>query len=319
MTPQLPSYAEENAFVHSSRIQRVPGTKRPRSFPTDSLRHTVKMYRRDNLRWVKWWLSLHRTTEMRRSLKSVQNAYAGRPALVMGNGPSTSALHSSDISAFVANGGHLFTVNHVFEHGRLQLQQIFCHTLSDPKSIDHVRTPGSPMSKFFASTEINYLSVPDCQSNRHRQLLPSQHILPFCDSEIRTAGWKKSRSIRPDRPRSYLSLTVYKALALAIWMGHDPIYIVGIDNTYVRDLYCGPNNEIILRQRHFYGESQPGDYSLLYASVGDLVYELAMAFSDLDKFSAENIINLDPFSLTDAFRKVPTLKHASEVLTSVRT
>lgn len=316
MTPQFLSYSEENALLHSLPTVFPQAGKHPRSFPTDSLLHIATVYARDSRRWLKWWLSLHRTAEMRRSLHSVRNLYRGSPALVLGNGPSAKELQSRDINEFVDQGGHLFTVNDVFANSFFELQKIFCHTLSDPISIDHLAAQGSPLHQFLSDVDLNFLYVPDRQSKKYRELLPHHHILPFCDTEIRTAGWKRSMSIRPDRPRSYVSLTLYKALALSIWMGHSPIYIAGFDNTYVRDLYCGPRNEIVLRQRHFYGEGLPGDYSLLYASISDVVFELALVFSDLKKFAAADVLNLDPYSLTDGFRKAQTLEQARAILKS---
>lgn len=318
MGSPLPGYDEENSYIHSRQIQSIVGGKRPRAFGTDSLRSELRKYSRDNAQWIRWILEYFASADMRRSLHAVRDVQDNSPALVMGNGPSTAGLNSSDVNIFIDRGGHLFTVNHVFEHAVLDCRRIFCHTLSDPESMDQLANPSSGMHAFLTQTAIDYLYVPDGHKRQYSKMLPDLNVLPFCDREIRTRVWKRSSSIRPDRPRSYLSLTVYKALALAIWMGHNPIYIVGFDNTYVRDLYCGPSNEIILRQRHFYGESLPGNYSQLYASVGDLVYELSLAFSDLHKFARASVLNLDPFSLTDAFPKSKTILESKSLLRGTR-
>ncbi len=315
MTSPLLSYWDENFYVHSISPRPVPSGKRPRTFAIDSLRSGVSNNFRDGVRWINWSLLTYRHRVLRGALRAVKNVHSSTPALVMGNGPSTSQLAPSDIKAFVQRGGHLFTVNNIFEYRELSDINIFCHTLSDPSSVDEVREHKSDMKKFLMSGKVNLLYVPENQVKNYGASLPQIEALAFCDVEIRTLGWKKSNSIRPDRPRSFLSLTVYKALALAIWMGHSPIYIVGFDNTYVRDLYCNPNNEIILRQRHCYGESDPGNYSGLYGSVSDLVYELALAFSDLHKFKGFSILNLDPYSLTDAFPKAHSVHDASTYLT----
>jgi hypothetical protein len=52
-------------------------------------------------------------------------------------------------------------------------------------------------------------------------------------------------------------------------------------------------------------EDYTADMGDLYGSVGDMLHELAYLFYDARKFArSDRIVNLDPYSLTDAFPKV---------------
>jgi hypothetical protein len=100
-------------------------------------------------------------------------------------------------------------------------------------------------------------------------------------------------------------MTLYKALSVAIWLGYDRIYVLGMDNTYPRNVYCDRDNRVLNLEIHAGREDYAADWSRLYRGVGDLIYELAYLFYDARKFAAAGrVVNLDPYSLTDAFPKV---------------
>ena len=74
-------------------------------------------------------------------------------------------------------------------------------------------------------------------------------IIPFNDFET---SWILSSNINPLYPRSFLTLSAYKALAIATYCGYDKVYICGFDNTYIRDLGCDENNKLYRIINHFY-------------------------------------------------------------------
>lgn len=101
-------------------------------------------------------------------------------------------------------------------------------------------------------------------------------------------------------------MTLYKALAYALWFGYKNIYILGMDNTYPRNLFSDKDNNILNLEIHSSTNDYVLDMTKLYGCIGDVLVEISQIFHDAKKFSNKSIINLDPYSLTDAFKKSPT-------------
>lgn len=103
-------------------------------------------------------------------------------------------------------------------------------------------------------------------------------------------------------------MTLYKALALTIFCGYDDIYLLGMDNTYPRDLYNTIDNRPFNLERHANGSY----YSSMYVNnVASELFTLAHLFNDLALFAKHSkgrITNLDPYSLVDAFPKASTVE-----------
>ena len=107
------------------------------------------------------------------------------------------------------------------------------------------------------------------------------------------------------RPRGYISMTAYKALAMACFMGFKNIYICGFDNNYFKNLFVNENNEIFYEEDHFYDDDSNKSkiHKTEAKSVGELLYNHHFLFKHLEKFSKYPIINLDKESLVDSFEK----------------
>ena len=101
-------------------------------------------------------------------------------------------------------------------------------------------------------------------------------------------------------------MTLYKSLANALWYGYKSIYILGMDNTYPRNIYSDKDNNILNLEIHSGTPDYVADISQYYGCMGDLLVDLSNIFYDAKKFANKSIINLDPYSLTDAFKKIPT-------------
>lgn len=119
----------------------------------------------------------------------------------------------------------------------------------------------------------------------------------FVDIEFR--GWN---NIHPAFPRGYTSMTMYKMLAWAIYKEYDNVYIIGMDNTYIRSLYNDHNNQLWNVEEHADGENYLHKLDA-YDSMASRLQDLIYLFSDLRKFKKDNIYNIDPYSLVDQFEK----------------
>ena len=104
-------------------------------------------------------------------------------------------------------------------------------------------------------------------------------------------------------------MTLFKALSLALFYDYDSIFVLGMDNTYPRNLYCDVHNRVMSREHY-----ATGDYYLIGIDASDVageLFELSKLFDDLKLFERRSplkIMNLDPYSLTDAFEKVHSIE-----------
>ena len=242
-------------------------------------------------------------------------------AIVIGNGPSQGFLNESGLCKFKASGGEVICVNLWTENEILRSVVPTYMVVSDVRMFS--------------------TSVPEFLKNRHDRLVDFMHkhtsiglicplnrcdeladifgvnrIVGFVDTELRM--W--SSNISPLYPRGYLSMTLYKALALAIWFDYKNIYLIGMDNTYPRDIYCDVNNSFIMLETHANSTDIANDQSALFGSIADGMNECAKIFFDVLKFQNKKILNLDPYSLTDAFRKTTcSVDVLSDILNTIDT
>ena len=107
-------------------------------------------------------------------------------------------------------------------------------------------------------------------------------------------------------PRAYTEGVVHDSLSIASWMGYSKIFLIGLDNTYPRKLYSDANNSIL--NCTYYASEDTGfleDTTLRYGTMADRVLSISFLFYSANLLAKNgNIINLDPYSLTDAFEKV---------------
>jgi hypothetical protein len=130
----------------------------------------------------------------------------------------------------------------------------------------------------------------------------ASRTLYFDDSGLE--GWTKN--ISPLRPRGYLALTAYKALAFASFLGFNRIYIIGIDNTMFRSIAVDDKNRLIQYPNHFFSQGAvTTDISGMYPNgMSDYFRDMSLCFSSLTKyFSHLPVVNLDEDSLVDCFPK----------------
>ena len=233
-------------------------------------------------------------------LRATKGSKKGSIALVLGNGPSLNKLEIDDYhlfkpDVFVTNGYYATQI------ARLIKPTFYC--LSDPASF--FDNGGAPQS---ISDTLNYVS--EAQATllishfyRKQKLPPNRRVLYFNDREISTF----SHNINPCRPRGYSSQTVMKALAIAIYMGYDKIYLLGVDNSECKSLFGDSNNKLWVRTNTYYATSNLKDFNFpveTHSGADAAFAQYATWFSDFKKFATGNVFNLDIESLVDAFPKV---------------
>jgi hypothetical protein len=119
------------------------------------------------------------------------------------------------------------------------------------------------------------------------------------------------KSINPMRPRSYVSLTLYKALAIANYLGYDEILVLGMDNNEFASYRSDSTNAVYVDFSKYFargmankivsGNQQPEGYT---SGMSGRLQFFGQIYGDLKKFSKYPFFNLDENSLVDVFPKL---------------
>ncbi len=264
-----------------------------------SAKSIIKHYIRD----LKRYLSV-RGKKKYEKLEDFKYHGKEKKCFVLANGPSVKKLDGSKLKSFKSKGWDIFCVNYFPLSGSYRKAEPNFWVLSDPYSF---KTKEEKNKKVVneAKKHIKKVFVPERYKKVAKEKL-GMEVVPFCDVQ---GSHIFSKSIDPRRPRSYMSMTAYKALALAVHARYQKIYICGFDNTYIRMFGSDRDNKIYRTDKHFSKKSYPKDESKdmwleeNVEDVSDVLFTYSRLFRDLKKFRGNDIVNLDVESLTDAFPK----------------
>jgi hypothetical protein len=243
-----------------------------------------------------------------RLLLRLKSAYKNNTALVLANGPSQDLISKKELMQFINLGGKLFFVNYWFLNEKIKNIIPNFLVISDIKIIKSknkfFKENNSRLKKYILKYQNMKIICTMRMAKEIKKIINPNRIICFCDSELN--GF--TSNIKPIYPRGYLSSTVYKAIAMAVWFSFKKIYILGVDNTYPKNIYVDINNQMYNHEVHAgidYKNSSLVNISDKYSSISDFFYETAILFDDAKKLNInKNIINLDKYSLTDAFPKI---------------
>ena len=230
--------------------------------------------------------------------KVIKSSKNGRRALVLGNGPSLSKLNSQAVNTSKPD---VWVVNSFFNAKCADEISVAYYVISDRT---HFASEAhySKMVNFITKQEDITLVLPHWAPKEFpgHQLFQFKHL--FFDDRQK-AAW--SRNTSPIKPRGYLSLTLYKALAFANFLGYEEILVLGMDNTEFVGYGSNVNNEFIFNGNHaFVDPKSRRNFSpdFLDGPAGAFI-DVAHSLADLYRFNG-SIKNLDPESLTTAFPKL---------------
>ena len=306
-------YIAENEYVMKLPMIRVPA--QARRFHPDSVfsllsrkllsLKSLKDYLIEIITGWHWLIRMWR-------LKNSQHL---NEVMVIGNGPSQGYLDTKMLTEFKKKGGQLFVVNFWTDNKTLSEIIPSYIVVSDPGTLSlGVVEPimidkNNRLSAYLMKNDSIKIACPIGRSSELSKIFGEYRVIGFVNSELRM--W--TNNLNPLLPRGYLSMTLYKSLALAIWFGYKKIFIIGMDNTYPRNIYCNRENKVIIHEMHAGCDDFATDMSEMFDTVGDGLMDIAQLFYDARKFTRENIINLDQNSLTDAFNKMSINDWSDEV------
>jgi hypothetical protein len=159
-----------------------------------------------------------------------ENAYRGRRAFILGTGPS---LQQQDLSKL---GGELtFAVNSFWKHPVMAAWQPTFYCLSDPVFFDSDPDRRSQLNDLMNVSHRSTFFFPAVISRQWREQNASSddatHYVSF-------AGWIHNRdfewpALHKSIPSSFI--VVQLALMVAMYMGCNPIYLLGCDHDFAGD------------------------------------------------------------------------------------
>jgi hypothetical protein len=243
---------------------------------------------------------LPQRNELKRTQK-LKNTKKGKKCFVFANGPSMNLLDVEKIERYQKAGFEVICVNSYIISDMAKTVVPDYYVLSDPTYFAPYQDVIDAEKRQIARLiELKILVfIPAQFSNRNL----FKHNCIFNDFENRF-----NRNIDPIKPRGYRTMTAYKALAIACYMGYEKIYICGFDNDYFKALSVDENNYVYYIDKHFYDDeikyrATPG----VGEGLADILWEHYRLFKDMDLFRQFNIINLNKNGLIDTFSKKPDI------------
>ena len=236
----------------------------------------------------------------------LKNLNRNKKVLILGNGQSQDYLSKNNLKLLVKNNFHLIVVN--YWNLNKKFKEIIPNyiVISDRRILNYEREENTfyrknrNLIKYLRLNKSIKIICPFLHIHLVNKYIEKTRIIGFCDTELRSFY----SNVNPLLPRGYLSSTVYKAIAMALWFSYKEIYLLGLDNTYPRDLYSDKNNSILSLENHAGTKNFILDMTNLYGSFSDVLIEISYLFKDIEKFSKfKNIYNLDIYSLTNVFKK----------------
>jgi len=297
MTP-TEKYIEENKYVHGLRRSTL-GRGEHRRIILDSVRHLLWRNVLSLFRCAKNYpLELYKGFSGLKATYGVAGSKSSCQALVIGNGPSQGYLDSKTLDKFIENGGETICVNYWNLNKSLASHIPTWMCFSDSLTFKSEQF-GPMLIEYLRENSLIKIVGPRQIIEAARQSGLTNSMFSFIDIEVPC-----SRNLHPLMPRGYISMTLYKALAWGVYLGYSKIGLIGMDNTYPRNLYCDENNNVLNLETHAGKDDFVVDQSSLYPTMASALQELFLIFRDLERFPQRNIVNLDRYSLTDRFKKV---------------
>jgi hypothetical protein len=223
--------------------------------------------------------------------------------LIIANGHSVEQLDVEGVSVAMKHGLDVFAVNTFLLSDLSQVVKPTHYVLSD--TLHQIDSDDESSRRIWQQLDQHpeiQLFVPHTWFPKLRNRRPEALYFNDCDLE----GW--STNVSPLKPRGYLTLTAYKALALAIHLGYERIYIIGFDNTSYLNFHVNDTGQILYGgDTHFHSADSPLiDFTERYPQgIADCLFDYSRALLDLERcFARESIFNLDLQSTTRAFKKV---------------
>lgn len=240
-----------------------------------------------------------------RGLKNYSSLKKNCSVLVIANGPTVKNLNLIQVKRYKDLGKlEVFGVN--FSILDLQYEKVIDYlVLSDPATHPNCKTDRATQlwEKVLSQSTFKVITPTSWHKDLKGTVCRSLGCLHFEDKSLE--GF--TLNINPTKPRGYVSLTAYKALAVALFFEYERTFVIGMDNSMFRSLTVDEDNNLIQFSNHGVGgyPSQE-NYSIFFTGgIFDYFYDLSEAFRTLKFcFGIYPVINLGLRSEVDCFSKI---------------
>lgn len=236
-------------------------------------------------------------------LRALAGSARNKEVLVIGSGPSASALNLDAVVAAQAAGNLLVVATNYFLHSPLAKAITPDHLLWADSVFrpDNIARNPEAWARLDKSPSVTVVSPwtwkPDLEKSGH-----ARRFVLFDDDTLE--GW--SRNISPLRPRGYQGSTGVKAVAFALHLQPTRVLVTGLDLSNFQHFSVDSDNHVLRHPVHLTG-TDSGRQDLSHNGVNgmaDALYSVSNQFLALRRmFGDKPVINLNPDSLVDAFDK----------------
>lgn len=114
-----------------------------------------------------------------------------------------------------------------------------------------------------------------------------------------------SKNIDPRKPRGYTSNTAFKAIAIALELGYEKVFITGLDHDYPRRLNVTEDLGLTLDDVHHYDKKR--EMPRIYPHFECMAHALhcySLNLWHLRKLSSPRVVNVTTTSMVDVFERM---------------
>jgi hypothetical protein len=236
------------------------------------------------------------------ALKLMKSTRQDRSALIIGNGPSAKKLDVACVIAEQRKGLEIYVVNYYATSRLAESIVPNYYVLSDPLTLTTEGTGNQHILDFLNKWPQIFILVPSDVPARHLEYISNPERVIFFNNRRKITP---SKNIDPTKAHSYVSMTTYKAIAIAVYLQYKKIYIIGIDNSMFKGIESDLNGNLIETSSHFYDKSpKKTRVSNQYVDgISAYLRDAAQIFDSLEMFKKAPIENLDSRSLISQFPK----------------
>lgn len=256
--------------------------------------------------YIKYLLSNLKKFKYLKATKYIKNTMKEQNAFVFANGPSLNKINLEKVKNYQKQFGYkLICVNSFIGKFSSKIIPDY-YVLSDPVYFGYSEELISKERQEELKIDLKIIEEHNITVFVPLQFLDrfnlKTQVYYFNDFELK---WFNNNIVDITKPRSYLSMTAYKALAISTFLGFKNIYISGFDNNWFKSIEADKDNIIYYLNEHAVDQACSGKHIVPKReaeNIGSLLNSHSYLFLDLYKFP-KNIINLDSESLVDAFSK----------------
>lgn len=249
-------------------------------------------------------------------LRRVRNIYGSTPLLIVASGPSAQNLDPARVNTLRREGKLRVLAINNFIGSKLGGEIEFdAYVLSDPahrpdhhQDVNDMTADRTPTIWQTLAISSSLVFTPANWTSKHFLDIRDRHYV-FDDRSLEGI----SRNISPLRPRGYKSLTLMKAISIALILTKGTVYLTGADQSTFLGLSVCRDNKLYLSSFHAEGmaeRDEPRDISDLYPNgMEDYFFDEAHTSHQLRTMFSKSgrIINVNPSSFITCFPKADPL------------